>query len=180
MQINGNEKLLPSPYLSPMKSFIAKAAYTLFVILFFLGVAMLLTAGTVPFGAVSFIIYCGILYAIGHYAGKVSPEDVEEFERTNQIYTQFRKDYPILGSFNEEKHQNLGVVTKEGDNRDSLMFDIYMEAYKLGADAIVLNSDQTNSNIFGGMQSTTTGRQNIIQTTQSHSIMATIVKYKEN
>jgi len=178
MQITGNEKLLDKPHVNKFLDFVAKVLLTIFVIGLLIGIVMFFEDRMNSYGMVFFIVFCIVFGVTGFKLGKPSKKNIEEFNRANKIFNQFRKDYPILNAFINDQHENLGVTSKQGENRDSMMFDIYMEAHKLGADAIVLNSDHAMSNTTGGMQTTSTGRQHMIQTDQAYNITATLVKYK--
>ena len=116
---------------------------------------------------------------------KSDKNEVKNTHKTMKIYSYFRQKFPILQEFRPFEHANLGMITRDGDDQDSIMFSIYMEAYKADADAIIINSSNTATHVSG---SVSTNRNVFSENTVSGStsssnsfhIMATLVKYEKN
>lgn len=112
------------------------------------------------------------------YLGQPSNKNIREYHRIKLINTYFKKCFPLLNDFKTE-YENLGSVNYSGDSNESVMFKIYMDAYNKNADAIVLNSDKSSTDVVGNVSSGLGGT--VSGSTSSHTtyhITATIVKFK--
>lgn len=77
----------------------------------------------------------------------------------------------MLNDFNPDQHTKIDVITETDKNIDKLMFDLYMEAYKKNADAIIIN----DSNVI---TSVSQGRIRGVTSSKSQQIIASLVSYK--
>lgn len=100
-------------------------------------------------------------------------------DRIEKIKLFFEKKIPIYNDMKPE-FKSIEVLNESGNNKDQLMFNIYMKAYKLDADAIVLNSDTVLTHVKGSVSSGLGGRvSGSTSSSNTHKIMATLIKYRD-
>lgn len=100
-----------------------------------------------------------------------TPSYYRRCEEVANINSYFKKSFDLLNEFNHKEHTNLGVFNRESKiNSEHAMFDLYMEAYKLNADAIVLNASNIATSVSGDRKS--------VRSTTVHHLTGTIIKYK--
>jgi len=131
--------------------------------------------------SVTFVFYVLYCLATGIPAFRLTlkskPKLKQEYAKAQEIYSYFQKNIPILTSFDEDRHENLGATTKKANDRDAALFDVYMEAYKSNADAIILNSNDMTGSV--GVADVQMGMGTALNVTQNgYNILATLVKYK--
>ncbi|NOQ30813.1 MAG: hypothetical protein GQ570_06790 [Helicobacteraceae bacterium] len=85
-----------------------------------------------------------------------------------EIFKFFKLKYPILESVG--RNTNLDQITTTSNNADGALFDIYMQAYKKQADAVVINSTHSSS---------TESISKMSKNTPLYHATATLVKYKK-
>lgn len=121
-----------------------------------------------------FLFLITILYVI--YL--IIPSYSERLEKITIINQYFKKRFIILNSFNDQEHKTLGIHQEDGKDREDVFFNIFMNAYKVNADAIILNDSSVSTSISASSSSKygTTGGSS----SNTFHITATFVKYLNN
>jgi len=98
-------------------------------------------------------------------------------ERIERVRSFFEKKFPIYNDIKPE-FKTIDVINETGKDKERMMFSIYMKAYKLNADAIVLNSDTVLTEVKGSVSTSVGGRvSGGTSSTNTFKVMATLVKY---
>lgn len=118
------------------------------------------------------VILVGLFISSGEIAASF-PKTKRKREKSSQLYEYFKKRYPLLNQMKPE-YQSLGIINLKEKDLDSMLFEIYMEAFKKNADAIVINNNSVITHV--GATVTPTLQRNVSSST-SREIMATFVKY---
>ncbi|RXK06971.1 hypothetical protein [Halarcobacter bivalviorum] len=122
--------------------FVGAVSAIVFLFLFIIGS---FSSGFIEGLVVSGVIFL-IIYFIGNLLFVFTPFYSQKKEKRNNIYKYFKTRFDLLNDFNSDEHTKIDVITKKSDkNIDKLMFDIYMEAYKKNADAIIINDSNFSS-----------------------------------
>lgn len=86
-----------------------------------------------------------IVLFLGNLLYLLTPMYRKKRTKADEIYTFFKKRFNVLKNFDEHIHKKIDehnfAVSK---NYDETMFNVYMMAFKLNADAIIM--DRTNDN----------------------------------
>ena len=106
------------------------------------------------------------------------PEYKKRDKEAKTINEYFKKRFILLDSLSEN-HTETKIINKTNLTNDRLMFDIYMEAYKFNADAIVINDSNVTTHISGRTSSNIIGKGSSGTTTSTNKfhITATLVRY---
>ena len=106
------------------------------------------------------------------------PEYKERNKKAKIINEYFKKRFILLDSLSEN-YTETKIINKTNLTNDKLMFDIYMEAYKFNADAIVINDSNITTHISGSVSANIIGKGSSGTTTSTNQfhITATLVKY---
>lgn len=165
VKINGDEILIkPVMNLSWQGPSIM---FGFFAIIAFFQIFMENNDNSLPIFVISFLLsFTMYLFA------KPSDKKKQEYARAVRINNYFKTRFPILKEFKPE-FTNLGIANAEYRFKQQAMFNVYMQAHKADADAIVLNSDNTSTNVHGEVR----GGSGYTSSTTSFHIMATLVKY---
>lgn len=121
------------------------------------------TAGNYIIG---FIFIAGVTLIVG-LVFNLFPSAFKKRKEAKIIYDYFKTRYPLLKD-NKPSYQTLEVITRKSGDMDYLLFGIYMTAYKMNADAIVVNSSNAISHISSGRKR---------RTETLHEVVATLIKY---
>lgn len=120
------------------------------------------------FKGIIFILFIPVLIYLSNLKSKKD-------NKARKIYFYFQKKFPILKEV-KPSYANLGLAYGNDSNHEQAMFDIYMQAYRKNADAIVLQSNTTSTHVSGGYQKGLFPSG--VSSSTSHHLMATLVKYK--
>lgn len=135
--INGDEKLKVEP--------IGKVGYAIILVW-----ALFCLIGSIAsFSIGPLVIGMFVGAAMGWFFGIIYsffPQYSRDLKRIEVIDEYFKRRFDILKEFDTDKHEKLDTFSiKEQKSYDDIMFDIYMKAHKLNADAIVLNDYKYSS-----------------------------------
>lgn len=129
--INGNETLKVDPM-----GKVGNIILALWMIISLIGSIATLSIGPLAIGifvGAAMIWFFRVIYSF-------FPKYARDVKRIEVIDEYFKRRFDILKEFNIEKHEKLDTFSiKEQKSYDDIMFDIYMKAYNLNADAIVVN-----------------------------------------
>ncbi|RLA83173.1 MAG: hypothetical protein DRG78_05130 [Epsilonproteobacteria bacterium] len=128
-----------------------------------------------------------LIWIIGHYfiklcelpyISKQAKENEKEREELNKIKEELEKKFPLYKEMRPE-FKTIEVMHAKGETKEEAMFYIYIKAYMLKADAIVLNSDTVTTEVTGSVSSNYNGRHVSGRTssTSTNNLMATLIKY---
>lgn len=98
------------------------------------------------------------------------PKSKKKREKVNIINEYFKNRFSILDTIPDGCNKT-SLIDKSAEKQSYAMFDIYMEAYKFDADAIVLNNNTTSTEVTGG------NRNKKVKSSTTHHITATLIKY---
>ncbi|MFT5835627.1 MAG: hypothetical protein ACI9RG_000520 [Sulfurimonas sp.] len=114
------------------------------------------------------------------YKAKIKRTIYEHNTRLSEIYKYFKIKFPIMHEFKQLEHEVIDVINDKSEDMESLMFIIYMQAYKVQADAIIMNSSGTSTNVYGSISSGPKG--SVSGHTYSENefhIMTTLINFKD-
>jgi len=134
-----------------------------------------------------FIILSPFLtFIILRYSFKPSKKSLENYRNdlidyfgNIQLRNYLKNKFPILTHFDEDKYNNITTINLKDYNEDKAMFQMYLEAELLGADAIILNDTNVSTKVSGHIS--TNSRGEVSGGTSSSNmfhITATLVKRK--
>lgn len=184
IKINGDETLvaeLEDEY-TVKQWLLFKSLYIAWAVVFFslISVIQHKQNWTVPLVTIAIIIF--VYWFFLQPNQEVIKQNEEKQKHSEDVFEYFKTKYVLLKEFKNNEHINLGLITKEAETKDELMFDIFMEAHKKGADAIVLNSDTVSTEIYGSIKTSGSGRYaQVSGSTKSENtfhMTATLVKFK--
>lgn len=125
-------------------------------------------------------VHKGIQLISKLYYWKKTGEKLEEKKKKELriILDYFQKRFPIYTEM-KSNFRIIEVVNAEYSSKSKTMFSIYMDAYKCKADAIVINSDTSSTNVKGNISSSGGRVYGNTSSIITHNIMATLVKIEE-
>ncbi len=100
---------------------------------------------------------------------RLFPEYKKRKKEAIEIYNYFKKRFLLLDTI-PENISNTKIVNTKALTDEEVMFNLYMEAYKYDADAIVINDSNVCTHVVGGISGSTTS-------SNTFHITATLVKY---
>lgn len=167
VEIKGNEKYYPPADLRYWGIIVSYIIISIMIQSFIFH-----PSGNKEAGIIFLIIGMGI-FPLGFWIVTKLPGYKKDLKHRNIINEYFQNRFPILESLSQG-YKDKKVVTKKNGDQISTMFDIYMEAYKYDADAIVLNDSNVSTHIVGSTSRSGKGSTNSYNT---FHITATLVKY---
>ncbi|RLA77910.1 MAG: hypothetical protein DRG78_16335 [Epsilonproteobacteria bacterium] len=168
LDIKGNEVLLSEPPSIGGLAGLAKFVFSLAIVFVLMevpaekGMAYLTTFSFF----VSFILFILSFPTI---------ESLNNYRHILKINAYFKKRFVIFNSFKDD-FQNIDTITSNKDSQESAMFNVYMEAYKQNADAIVLNTDKVSTQVEGNIQTRGKKISGYTSSKNTFHIVATLVK----
>ncbi len=169
-KIYGDEILTLEPIITKSKQN-SLGTLLLFSIFGFI-IGLFMGSWTICISTVVIMIIIGILI-------KPNEDETEEHQRILSINTWFKKQYPLLNEFKTQEHILLDTIDVEDEDKSIAMFEIYMNAYKLNADAIVLNSSNISTEVYGKVSTTSRGHSSgTTSSSNTFHITATIIQFK--
>ena len=182
MKIQGNEKLTPKP-----KFFnIAILAIIGFIILimafrttysdyrdfFDISRSDAQILGWIP------IIFGFIILTSSPVFAMLFPEYKLKLKNAKEINSYFKERFLILDNLPNSFNDKL-IITKQSSKYEDAIFDIYMEAYKFDADAIIINDSNVSTHVKGSVSTSAFGKNVSGKTTSTNTfhITATLVRY---
>lgn len=156
------------------------------ILYFILMVVLFIKAGTGNGIGLLFLWFVGlyliswIKYITPWYWNK-RKELTQKAEDILVIQKYLQKRFKILSEV-KPSYKTLDVINVNEKNKETSMFLIYMKAYELNADAIVINSDTVTTKVQGSVSTSRLigGSARIsghTSSTSTNNIMATIIKY---
>jgi len=186
IKINGDEAIKYSEYLKtnfePCTRWIQGISTLFSIIIFFIIVIKSNEIGTAFISSlILYFVFFMLLHIFNYFRPKYKKEKnimLEAKEKSKIIKDYLEKTIPIYQDMKPE-FKTIKVINKSLLQKYEAMFHIYMEAYLNNADAILLNSDTTSTEISGNI-TTRHGRVTGKTTsTVTYNIMATLVKIEE-
>jgi len=151
----------------------------IFSISFVLGVLTMDPLGFFIFGSIALVLLIKTASIIHSFSDDYKSQKIEinnKLKEIKQIKAFFERTIPILGEIKSD-FKTIEVVHESGKTKEEAMFHVYMKAYLLDADAIILNSDTITTDIKGHVSSSYGGRVKGKTTSVSvNNIMATLVR----
>lgn len=167
VEIKGNEKYYP-----PIAFRATMVAITYIVLAIIIENYVFMPAGVEELGLI-FLLFGIVLVGLSIWIAKKLPGYKKDRRHRDIINEYFQNRFPILESL-PQGYSEKKVITKKQGDQISTMFDIYMEAYKYNADAIVINDSNVATHVIG---STSKGGKGFTNSYNSFHITATLVKF---
>ena len=167
VEITGKEKL-GDEYIGPMGNWILAIWFLIFMII---SIGSVIQGGEI--GGALFIFF--IMGAAGMWLVQFiyifTPGYYRHKKRLKKIEEYFNERFDVLKEFDHNKHKKLKtstVYSKKGYNH--ALFDLFMEAWKLNADAIVVNNNEKHVSVSSDKLRGVTSKS-------SNQLNGTIIKY---
>jgi len=182
VEILGEEKLTPSPKALSVLIFViagilvfiiaSKADYHGFKVFFNV------SSDDAEVITWTFLTLGFILFLSSPYLAMLFPEYRLRVKNAKEINKYFKERFLILDNM-PSTFSNKLIVNKKSTKYEDTMFDIYMEAYKFNADAIIINDSNVSTHIKGSVSTSILTKSVSGKTTSTNTfhITATLVRY---
>lgn len=182
VEILGEEKLTPKPkyynitiiLIIGLFIFIEgfRTSYSEYQVLFDISYDEAKIYGWIP------IIFGFIVLVLSPILAMLFPEYKLRVKNAKKINSYFKERFLILDSLPNTFNDKL-IVNKQSSKYEDAMFDIYMEAYKFDADAIIINDSNVSTHAQGSVSTSVFSKNVSGRTTSTNTfhITATLVKY---
>lgn len=167
VEIKGNEKYYPP---IALRAFVIGISY---IIISAMIQNFIFEPAGIKYAGMIFLVFGIGLVGLAFWIAKKLPRYKKDLKDRMIINEYFQNRFSILESL-PQGYENKKVITKKNGDQISTMFDIYMEAYKYDADAIVLNDSNVSTHITG---STSRGGKGSTRSYNTFHITATLIKY---
>lgn len=159
VEIRGNEMLAPSYVWSEFFTIGLLAILFLFLSLHFKEQLL---------GLVAVLLFLSLFFP-----SVFLPKYKKKLSKVKEINNYFKKRFKIVTS-SPNSFACSEIINKSNFSKDTTMFDVYMEAYKFGADSIMINDISVTNDVSSRSVRNGSGD---IQTKSTFHITAILIKY---
>lgn len=172
VKINGDEKYYPPIWFRATKVMLG---YIVFAIL--VQTLILVPSGNKEAGMVFVAIGIGLV-GLGLLVAKNLPSYKKDKQHRMAINEYFQNRFPVIDALPANCSKSRIINVTQSDH-ESLMFDVFMEAYKFDADAVVINNSNVATHVSGSVSTSIIGKNTSGRTTSTNSfhMTVTLVKY---